>query len=45
MSEEKNIAKRVIADVVSSPMVIFPFMVGTAAFASLFALGLKGSAF
>lgn len=45
MSEEKNIAKRVIADVISSPMVIFPFMVGTAAFASLFALGLKGSAF
>ena len=45
MSEEKNITKRVIADVVSSPMVIFPFMVGTAACASLFALGLKGSAF
>jgi len=45
VNEEKNIAKRVIADVISSPMVIFPFMVGTAAFASLFALGLKGSAF
>ncbi len=45
MSDEKNIAKRVIADILSSPMVVFPFMVGTAAFASLFALGLKGSAF
>lgn len=45
MSEEKNIAKRVVADIISSPMVVLPFMVGTAAFASLFALGLKGSAF
>tara|TARA_B100001741_G_scaffold128160_1_gene105622 strand:- start:4909 stop:5703 length:795 start_codon:yes stop_codon:yes gene_type:complete len=45
VSEEKNIAKRVVADIISSPMVVLPFMVGTAAFASLFALGLKGSAF
>ena len=45
MSEEKNIAKRVVADIISSPMGVLPFMVGTAAFASLFALGLKGSAF
>ena len=37
-------AKRVMADIVSSPLVLMPFMVGSMAFASLFALGLKGSA-
>ena len=44
MSDNKNLAKRVMADIVSSPLVLMPFMVGSAAFASLFALGLKGSA-
>ena len=33
-----------MADIVSSPLVLMPFMVGSMAFASLFALGLKGSA-
>ena len=33
-----------MADIVGSPLVLMPFMVGSAAFASLFALGLKGSA-
>ena len=33
-----------MADIVSSPLVLMPFMVGSAAFTSLFALGLKGSA-
>ena len=42
--DEKSITKRVMQDILGSPMVIFPFMVGSAAFASLFALGLKGSA-
>ena len=37
-------AKRVMADIVSSPLVLMPFMVGSMAFVSLFALGLKGSA-
>lgn len=37
-------AKRVMADIVSSPLVLIPFMVGSMAFVSLFALGLKGSA-
>ena len=37
-------AKRVMADIVSSPLVLMPFMVGSMAFTSLFALGLKGSA-
>ena len=36
-------AKRVMADILGSPLVLMPFMVGSAAFASLFALGLKGS--
>ena len=44
VSDNKNLAKRVMADIVSSPLVLMPFMVGSAAFASLFALGLKGSA-
>ena len=39
-----NMAKRVMVDIVSSPLVLMPFMVGSMAFASLFALGLKGSA-
>ena len=42
--DEKSITKRVMRDILGSPMVIFPFMVGSTAFASLFALGLKGSA-
>ena len=42
--DEKSITKRVTRDILGSPVVIFPFMVGSAAFASLFALGLKGSA-
>ena len=29
-------------DILGSPLVVFPFMVGSTAFASLFALGLKG---
>ena len=33
-----------MADIVSSPLVLMPFMVGSMAFVSLFALGLKGSA-
>ncbi len=44
VSDNKNMAKRVMADIVSSPLVLMPFMVGSMAFASLFALGLKGSA-
>ncbi|MDP7585377.1 MAG: hypothetical protein QF920_06195, partial [Verrucomicrobiota bacterium] len=44
MSDNKNMAKRVMADIVSSPLVLMPFMVGSMAFVSLFALGLKGSA-
>ena len=44
MSENKNLAKRVMADIAGSPLVLLPFMAGSAAFASLFALGLKGSA-
>ncbi|HJO09944.1 MAG TPA: hypothetical protein QGH16_08835 [Verrucomicrobiota bacterium] len=44
MSENKNMAKRVMADILGSPLVLMPFMVGSAAFASFFALGLKGSA-
>ena len=44
MSDSKNIAKRVILDILGSPLVLMPFMAGSAAFASLFALGLKGSA-
>ncbi|MEE2947414.1 MAG: hypothetical protein VX392_03775 [Verrucomicrobiota bacterium] len=44
MSENKNLAKRVMADIAGSPLVLFPFMVGSAAFASFLALGLKGSA-
>ena len=43
MSDNKNMAKRVMADIVSSPLVLMPFMVGSAAFASLFALGLTGT--
>ena len=43
MSDNKNMAKRVMADILGSPLVLMPFMVGSAAFASLFALGLKGS--
>ena len=31
-------------DILGSPLVVMPFMVGSAAFASLFAMGLKGSA-
>ena len=31
-------------DILGSPLVLVPFMVGTAAFASFFALGLKGTA-
>jgi hypothetical protein len=37
-------AKRVMVDILGSPLVLMPFMVGSAAFASFFALGLKGSA-
>jgi len=44
VSENKNLAKRVMADIAGSPLVLLPFMAGSAAFASLFALGLKGSA-
>ena len=44
VSENKNIAKRVMKDILGSPLVLVPFMVGTAAFASFFALGLKGTA-
>ena len=44
MSENKNLAKRVMVDIAGSPLVLLPFMAGSAAFASLFALGLKGSA-
>jgi hypothetical protein len=44
VSENKNLVKRVIADIAGSPLVLLPFMAGSAAFASLFALGLKGSA-
>ena len=44
MSDSKNIAKRVIVDILGSPLVLMPFMAGSAAFASLFAFGLKGSA-
>lgn len=44
VSDEKNISKRVMRDILGSPLVILPFMVGSTAFASLFALGLKGTA-
>ncbi|MBT3840673.1 MAG: hypothetical protein HN707_11750 [Verrucomicrobia bacterium] len=43
MSDKKNMTKRVMGDIFSSPLVLMPFMVGSMAFASLFALGLKGS--
>ena len=33
-----------MVDILGSPLVLMPFMVGSAAFASFFALGLKGSA-
>ena len=44
VSDNKNIAKRVMKDILGSPLVLAPFMIGTAAFASFLALGLQGKA-